>query len=110
MFWGCSVTSSRSVDLKSAAKKGEVLHISQAVLQLGKSEGPSTLFLTQGKDKFPLARLDHSKSTSSLDLYFEVVQGGVFSVEGKGEISVLGYFEPSENEPRSKNEMERGGF
>jgi hypothetical protein len=102
MFWACSVSGGKSFDLKSASKSGELLHVSHAVLHLNSSEENTVLYALQGKDKYPLAYLNKSKPTSSLDLYFEVSKGGSFAVEGKGEVSILGYFEPSDNEPSAK--------
>ena len=96
MFWACSVSGGRKFDLKSSAKDGELLHVSHAVLNLGSGEGLVTLFITQGLKKFPVGYLDKSKPMTSLDLYFDLSQEAVFSVEGKGEVSLLGYFEPTD--------------
>ena len=105
MFWACSVSGGKSFDLKSSADVGELLHISSAVLHSLSSEGQVTLFVTQGSEKFPVAHLDKSRPMVSLDLYFEVAKGGLFSIIGKGEVSILGYFEPGEDELVSKGEM-----
>ena len=60
MFWACSVNGSKTFDIKSAAKAGELLHISQAVLHPSSGEGTVTIFVTMGKDKFPLAHYQRS--------------------------------------------------
>ena len=105
MFWACSVSSGKTYDLKLAAKNGELLHVSHVILHKAGSEGTVTLFITLEKDKFPLAHLDLKHASANLDLYFEVVKGGVLSTEGKGEVSVLGYFEPNESEGLAKSAM-----
>ena len=116
MFWAGSIKQGTTLDLSKQNSKGELLHLSHVTLYANSPEGTHTVLVNYENKKYPLAHLDKkSQNMVSLDLYFNTSSKVVFSVQGPGEVALLGYFEPSEggvpmeeesNEEGSKEQSE----
>ncbi|CDJ70222.1 hypothetical protein ENH_00079740 [Eimeria necatrix] len=79
----------------AAAAGGEVLHLSQACLLRPADSGRNYLKVIQGKESFAACVLQKDKlECCSLDLFLSAKEGLLLQLEGKSELSLLGYFEP----------------
>ncbi|CDJ40318.1 hypothetical protein ETH_00037095 [Eimeria tenella] len=79
----------------SAEDGGEVLHLSQACLLRPADAGRTYLKVVQGKEAFAACVLQKDRlECCSLDLFLSARQGLLLQLEGKSEVSLLGYFEP----------------
>lgn len=97
MFWAATLSKGSTLDLSKQKSQGELLHLSQANLQANSAEGLHTVEVTFEGKTYPLAHLDNKKQNSvSLDLYFNTSSGVKFSLKGSSDVTLLGYFEPSE--------------
>lgn len=94
MFWGSVLQRGSTLNLSDHSHKGDILHLSHINLNNLSSKGTTTVFLMSHGQKFPLAHLDSSTSSVNLDLYLNTTDGYVFSVQGEGQVSLLGYFPP----------------
>jgi Nucleoplasmin-like domain len=94
MFWGHTLQQGSTLNLSSLRKKGDILHLSHINLHPGSSEGKTTVFIMHEGKKYPLAYLSPQSSYVDFDLYLTTQDGPVFSVQGNGQVSLLGYFPP----------------
>ena len=94
MFWGHILQQGQTLNLSSLTNKGDMLHLSHINLYPDSSEGITTVFLINEGKKTPIAVLSKQQEYSDLDLYLSTISGSVFTVQGKGQVSLLGYFPP----------------
>jgi len=97
MFWGTILKHGNAFKIEE--KEGQnLLHISNVALS-GTSEGKTSLFAKVEGKKHLLTSLEHGKHEHVfLDLYFRAEQKVEFTVEGKGEVHLSGYFEPDSDD------------
>lgn len=94
MFYGLVVTNKKPATITKSAT--DMIHISKITVS-PKSQGRLYLYVTQNKIKSLLAALDtDANSQISTNLFFLASENPVFSLEGRGEIHLVGYCEPSE--------------
>mmetsp|Transcript_27708 Transcript_27708/g.31952 ORF Transcript_27708/g.31952 Transcript_27708/m.31952 type:complete len:350 (-) Transcript_27708:156-1205(-) len=95
MFWGAVVKTGEPVKLFDVAET-DILKLCTAVLGTQEKTGKTTLIAEVEGKKHVLAHLVADRTEQvSFDLYFKVDQDVTFSVQGKGEVHLGGYFEPS---------------
>ena len=94
MFWGYNLKQGETLNLSTVAHKGDILHLSHINLHRGNIEGRTTVILTQEGKKFTIAHLTKENDYADVDLYFSTGNGSVFSIQGNGQVSLLGYFPP----------------
>jgi hypothetical protein len=95
MFWGHIIQQGTTLNLSQFTKKGDLLHLSHINLHPTTLEGNTTVFLLHEGKKYLLAHLNKNFNSVTVDLYFATKNGPVFSVQGNGQVSLLGYFPPS---------------
>ena len=106
MLWGCIVSEKSFYTLPKDSPR-DLLHISNAALSKSSEPGKNYLMITKGNQTFTLAVMQRDKiETIFLDLYVRTSQGIKLSLVGKGEIHVLGYFEPTEEIIEEKNHID----
>jgi hypothetical protein len=98
MFWACIVGGDKRHSLKDSARPGSKLHISAVVLHAASAKSPVTVFIEKPGTKIPIAQLEALRPMAKLDLYFGRADEFTLAAEGKGEVSILGNFEPTEEE------------
>lgn len=81
--------------MKPTSDENRVLHLSNACLVQG-TEDPCQLVLDTGGKKFVLCVLSKSNRQACLDLYMRASQSTKLLLRGKGEIHVVGYWEPDD--------------
>lgn len=94
MFWGTVLQQGKTLNIQTLENKGDILHLSHINLNDINVEGTTSVFLMADGQKYPLAQLTGKKTTVDLDLYLSTNSNSVFSVQGKGQVSILGYFPP----------------
>ena len=106
MFWGRTLKHSETLNLTKEGKSGMLLHLSHVSLNPASKPGATTVFIHHGEKKFALVTLEKDKRDfQTLDLYFTTSANTSFSLAGPGEVNLLGYFEPSD-ENRGDEESE----
>ena len=96
MFWGCVVTESKPFVLPEDSEH-ELLHISNAALSKSSEPGKTYLLLHKGDEAFTIGSLQKDKVDMLVfDIYVRTSQKVKFTVSGKGEVHITGYFEPTE--------------
>ena len=96
MFWGCVVTEGKPYELP-ANSEYDLLHVSNAALSKASEAGKTYLMVTKGADTFTLGCLQKEKVESVfMDIFLRASQKVKFTVAGKGEVHVTGYFETTE--------------
>ncbi len=96
MFWGCVVTEGKPYELP-ADSEYELLHVSNAALSKSSEAGKTYFHVTKDKETYTLGCLQKDKvETVFLDIFLRASQGAKFTVSGKGEVHLTGYFEATE--------------
>lgn len=95
MFWGTVLQQGKTLNIQTLVDKGDILHLSHINLNRVDVEGKTSVFLMADGQKFPLAQLTGKNNSVDLDLYISTNSTSVFSVQGKGQVSLLGYFPPN---------------
>eukprot|EP00922_Rhytidocystis_sp_ex-Travisia-forbesii_P017778 GHVS01026496.1.p1 GENE.GHVS01026496.1~~GHVS01026496.1.p1 ORF type:complete len:375 (+),score=120.10 GHVS01026496.1:122-1246(+) len=98
MFYGAVIKSGQEV-VPTKADGGEILHLSQACLASGGNNETCYLMLeNEGNKKFAVCGLDgKNHPQAQLDIFLNTNPSKVkLSVKGRGEIHVVGYFEPAD--------------
>lgn len=95
MFWGQVLNEDKPINLSSFSIKGDILHLSHLTLHDSISQDQILIFLTTKGQKHPLAILSKAKPFADLNLYFQTNTNSIISVQGKGEVSISGYFPPT---------------
>jgi hypothetical protein len=94
MFWGTVLQQGNTLNLASLSHQGDILHLSHLNLNHVNVKGNTTVFLIKDGQKLPLAQLNAKNHSVTLDLYFSTGDSSVFTVQGEGLVSLLGYFPP----------------
>lgn len=96
MFWGQVLHENKTINLSSFSEKGDILHLSHITLHDSDldSQDQTSIFLTTEGQKYPLAILSKTTPFTNLNLYFETDINSIISVQGKGKVSISGYFPP----------------
>lgn len=94
MFWGHTLQQGSTLNLSNLSKKGDILHLSHINLYPGSADGLTTVFVMNEGKKIPVAVLSKEMDYADLDLYLSTNNGPVFTVQGKGQVALLGYFPP----------------
>uniref|UniRef100_A0A7S3UPD0 Nucleoplasmin-like domain-containing protein n=1 Tax=Oxyrrhis marina TaxID=2969 RepID=A0A7S3UPD0_OXYMA len=103
-FWGAVIKPGQRVTVSDS--QGDLLHLSQACLSNPKGEGKTYLRVEHDKKELTLACLvKDTQEHCHLDLFFSVADVTVFHVEGKNDVHLTGYFEPTVRED-SEDEAE----
>mmetsp|Transcript_45141 Transcript_45141/g.97983 ORF Transcript_45141/g.97983 Transcript_45141/m.97983 type:complete len:211 (+) Transcript_45141:26-658(+) len=106
-FWGAIIKPGQRVTVSDS--QGDLLHLSQACLSNPKGEGKTYLKVEHGKKELTLACLvKDTQEHCHLDLFFSVAEVTVFHVEGKNDVHLTGYFEPTVREDSEDEEEPRG--
>jgi hypothetical protein len=103
MFWGCVLKEGKPYKTQSALEENDypVLHISNVALPKTAPAGKVHLLASMGKDlqNLTLATLQKDKVENlALDIYVNITQSVVLSVQGAGELHLSGFFEPQRDE------------
>ena len=94
MFWGTVLEQGKTLNLQNLSDKGDILHLSHINLNNLDSLGTTSVFLMTDGQKFPLGKLTEKNNSINLDIYLSTSSITILSVQGKGQISLLGYFPP----------------
>jgi hypothetical protein len=109
MFWGCQLKQGQDHNLAEQAPEDmNVLHLSNITLgSNSENSGKNYIYATVEDKKYVIAVIDSAKSSHvTCDLYFDLGQDPVFSVQGKGEVFLAGYFEPGEGDEEDIDDEE----
>jgi len=94
MFWGQHLKQAAPYKL-SEHTASSLLHVSNVALSSDSASGKTKVWAHADGHKVLITALEAGKyEHASLDLYFRVEQEVQFSVEGKGEVFIAGYYEP----------------
>ena len=103
MFWGRTLKQGETLSLTKEAVNGSLLHLSHVSLNPASKPGATGVFINSGEKKFALVTLEKDKRDfQCVDLYFTTNTNTSFSVIGPGEVNLLGYFEPADEDKPAK--------
>jgi hypothetical protein len=97
MFWGSIIKPGKPYSLQKELT--DVLRLSNVSLHPN-AQGKSSLFIKVGdNESILIASLEAGKHEhSTLDLYVRISDGVTFTVQGKGDIHLSGYLDPSDDD------------
>lgn len=94
MFWGRSLREGEVLSLTEECGATAILHISHVSLSPGEDKNPTKVMLAADGSSFTLAVMSEGKGDfQDIDLSFGCGNDCSVSVQGPGEVNLLGYFE-----------------
>ncbi|CAG9326238.1 unnamed protein product [Blepharisma stoltei] len=92
MIWSITISANKSYSIENETARGELLHITK--LSLDSQSSSTNVFVSIDFSKYPIANLGPSKRFLKTDLCFNTLVPAILTVEGPGEVIILGNLEP----------------
>lgn len=94
MIWGIRLSAGENYNFGALGSQGEILKISKLFLDLNFLDNDISIFVSYEEENILLARLNSSRPSAELDLFFAVRDKNILYVSGIGSVNIIGYLEP----------------